>query len=698
MAPSVLVPSVDVSDLSRGPRQDIKDLTQGWSSELVFFLNGTKIVLTNPDPEATVLEYIRAIGLTGTKLGCAEGGCGACTVIVASYDRVEKTVYHAAINACISPLVYLDGKHLITVEALGTSKNPHPAQERIAKLHGSQCGFCTPGFVMSLYAVLRNNKDPSEHDLEEAFDGNLCRCTGYRPILDAARTFATKKTEGCAMGAKCCKANGDGGEKSACGQPEAHPPTARSFPQVDFKPYDPTTELLFPPFLKKYEARSLYFGNERKTWLRPVTLKDLLKVKRLARGSAKITAGSSEIQVEIKYKHLNYDLSIFAGEVRELQQISFLPEHINVGANITLTELECQLDRPALDKYGAAAAQPFTAIVKQLKYFAGRQIRNVGTPAGAIATASPISDLNPLLMATNTTLYYKQANQEEVAMPVLQFFTGYRKTALPDDAVISRLEIPIARPLEFVRSFKQSKRKDDDIAIVTSGMRVRLDSDHKVVDSALAFGGMSYATVMALHTQDYLRGKTWTDPATLEGALQILLEKDFNLSFGVPGGMANFRRSLAIGFLFRFFEEIKSIIDGPSELESDAAQPIVRGPMVSWRDSSPPVQADTVTVGRAFPHAAAMKQVTGEAKYTDDLPALANQLYGTMVWSAKAHAKILSVDVESALALPGVVRWVSSEDIREGANRWGDVIKDEALLAEDEGGVLILHWMKKLTA
>lgn len=195
MAPGILLPSVEVANLENSPANELKRLAKEWSSKLTFYLNGTKILLDNPDPEATILEYIRATGLTGTKLGCAEGGCGACTVIVASYDQTTKQVYHAAINACISPLVYLDGKHLITVEALGTSKNPHPAQERIAKFHGSQCGFCTPGFVMSLYAVLRNNKDPSAHDLEEAFDGNLCRCTGYRPILDAARTFATKDTE-----------------------------------------------------------------------------------------------------------------------------------------------------------------------------------------------------------------------------------------------------------------------------------------------------------------------------------------------------------------------------------------------------------------------------------------------------------------------------------------------------------------------
>ena len=128
------------------------------------------------------------IFIPGTKLGCAEGGCGACTVVLGTYHHVKDKVEYLAINACLAPLISVDGKHLITIEGLGNSQNPHPAQERIAKAHGSQCGFCTPGFVMSLYALLRNNPNPTEHDVEECYNGNLCRCTGYRPLLDAART------------------------------------------------------------------------------------------------------------------------------------------------------------------------------------------------------------------------------------------------------------------------------------------------------------------------------------------------------------------------------------------------------------------------------------------------------------------------------------------------------------------------------
>ncbi|KAJ2749567.1 hypothetical protein IWQ56_007206, partial [Coemansia nantahalensis] len=160
------------------------------SSSIMFYLNGQRVVVAQPDLDETLLQFLRRTGLTGTKLGCGEGGCGACTVMVSRYAPETDSIEHAAVNACLCPVFAVDGKHVVTVEGLGTARAPHPVQQRIALLHGSQCGFCTPGFVMSLYVLLRNNPAPSEREIEECFDGNLCRCTGYRPILDAAKTFA----------------------------------------------------------------------------------------------------------------------------------------------------------------------------------------------------------------------------------------------------------------------------------------------------------------------------------------------------------------------------------------------------------------------------------------------------------------------------------------------------------------------------
>src|SRR4051812_5285367 len=246
MAPGLISPEPAVSSSAT---RSLADVTASYDDTLRFYLNGTRVTLDDFDPEVTLLEYLRGIGLTGTKLGCAEGGCGACTVVVSQYNPTTKKIYHASVNACLAPLVSIDGKHVITVEGIGNVKKPHPAQERVAKSHGSQCGFCTPGIVMSLYALLRNNSSPTEHDVEEAFDGNLCRCTGYRPILDAAQTFSTKAV-GCGNskangGGGCCMENGGSGGCGKSNGADGDQPIKR-FTPPGFIEYNPDTELIFP--------------------------------------------------------------------------------------------------------------------------------------------------------------------------------------------------------------------------------------------------------------------------------------------------------------------------------------------------------------------------------------------------------------------------------------------------------------------
>ena len=312
-------------------------------------------------------------------LGCAEGGCGACTVVVSQMNPTTNSLYHASVNACLAPLVSVDGKHVITVEGIGNVKQPHPAQERIAAGSGSQCGFCTPGIVMSLYALLRNDTDLSETKIEEAFDGNLCRCTGYRPILDAAQSF--RDTRACNKskangGNGCCMENGNGA-KEGCGAQEMNgDPHKIRFTPPDFIQYNPETQLIFPPALKKHEFRPLAFGNKRKRWYRPVTTKQLLEIKS-AYPSAKVIGGSTETQIEIKFKAMQYTASVYVGDIAELRQYQFKDDYLEIGGNVVLTDLE-EICLEAIKHYGPTKGQAFQAIHKQIRYFAGRQIRNVG--------------------------------------------------------------------------------------------------------------------------------------------------------------------------------------------------------------------------------------------------------------------------------------------------------------------------------
>jgi xanthine dehydrogenase/oxidase len=684
MAPGLIVPQPAVDD---SQIRSLHAVTQDWDDTIVFYLNGTKVTLDQADPEVTLLEYLRGIGLTGTKLGCAEGGCGACTVVVSQYNPTTKKIYHASINACLSPLVSVDGKHVITVEGIGSVKRPHPVQERIAMGNGSQCGFCTPGIVMSAYALLRNKDNPTELEVEEAFDGNLCRCTGYRPILDAAQTFSAPK--GCGMskangGGGCCMEKGDG--KGGCGGNKAaseNDAPIKRFTPPGFIEYHPETELIFPPALKRHEFKPLAFGNKKKRWFRPTTLRELLEIK-AAHPSAKMIGGSTETQIEVKFKAMSYTHSVYMGDIAELRQYKIEDDFLEIGGNITLTDLE-DLAKEAVQHYGKEKGQPFEAIYKQLRYFAGRQIRNVGTPAGNLATASPISDLNPVFVATNATLIAKSLEQT-IEIPMSEFFKAYRVTALPPDAVIAGIRIPVFQKGEYMRAYKQAKRKDDDIAIVNAALRVRLSDENVVEDCSLVYGGMAPITIAAKQAMTFLKGKTFTDPKTLEGVMSEL-EHDFNLRFGVPGGMATYRKSLALGFFYRFYAEIVSSLPSATneEVDEDCIAEIEREISKGSKDHTAGAAYEKKVIGKEQPHVAAMKQCTGEAQYTDDIPVQKNELYGHLVLSTKAHAKIISVDAEPALDLPGVAAYVDHTDVATPeANWWGAPNCDETFFALDE--------------
>lgn len=470
----------------------------------------------------------------------------------------------------------------------------------------------------------------------------------------------------------CCK------NKSAVDGEEA---PMKRFTPPGLIEYKPDTELIFPPALRKHEFRPLAFGNKRKRWLRPATLEQLLQIK-TALPSAKVIGGSTETQIEIKFKAMQYTVSVFVGDIPELRGFSFEDDYLHIGANITLTDLEGVL-RQAMEHYGPSKSQPFVAMLKQLEYFAGRQIRNVGTPAGNLATASPISDLNPVFVATRSTLIAHSQEDGEIELPMTEFFKGYRTTALPANAVLTGIRVPTTSEKgEFIRAYKQAKRKDDDIAIVNAALRVSLDDKNFVESVNLVYGGMAPTTVEAKHAMSYLAGKKWGEKEVLEGAMNAL-EQDFNLRFGVPGGMAVYRKSLAFGFFYRFWHESVGILAG--EVNKELVDEIKRGVSSGERDQDSTLAYEQRVLGKGVPHVAAMKQVTGEAQYTDDMPRQANELYGCLVLSTKAHAKILNVESEPALEIPGVHTYIDHRDLASPElNWWGAPMCDEVFFAVDK--------------
>lgn len=742
------------------------------ASKLVFTVNRTKFQLSagrGEDLDVTLLDFLRSRGFTGTKLGCGEGGCGACTVVVGKFETSTAPITHGgqpapyrykSVNACLLPLVAVHGCHVLTVEGIGSSANPHPIQERIGKLFGSQCGFCTPGIVMSLYATVRNGYGYlTEQDIEHSLDGCLCRCTGYRPILDAAKSFATVKSPtplsspptsldsnsgsgsdsgpstppdvdlvtrpSCGKGADCCMVKGSstGCSSKSPGIATTADVIKKTLDPEHFKPYEAGTEVIFPPYLakKSYGLQDLVFVEDisepddlefegealelrrkqhreqlRQVWLRPGSLTSLVECMRLYGRDAggKIRSGNTETGIEVKFKHLRYNVSIFVSDhIRELANYASDKTGITIGGNLSLTDLINHLKAENIT--ANYAKQVKAAILDNLAYFASNQIRNVATLAGNIATASPISDLNPVWVATGATLSYidtTSASSEEKQVNMRDFFLGYRKTALPASAIITKLFVPWSDEAgSVVHAFKQSKRKDDDIAIVNACLRLSVNTDGTVEDATLAFGGMGPTTMQSLAVQHYLVGKSFAKSSTLSEALQILARQDFPLSYGVPGGMPVFRKSLALGFLTRFWGlaaprlglEKPVILDSLPDLDDLATSTLERTVTQGMQDFEN--VAIKQPVGESVPHLSAMKQVTGEAVYIDDMPPVANELHAAFVLSQKAHAKLISVDASEALVMPGVADFISYKDIpAAGTNIWNPPAMDETFFAVDE--------------
>ncbi|KAG2484282.1 hypothetical protein HYH03_016926 [Edaphochlamys debaryana] len=701
--------------------------------EPICYINGKRYVLPQGRGELTLLQFLRDNGLTGTKLGCGEGGCGACTVMLSHFE--DGKVVHRSANACLCPLYAVEGMQVVTVEGLGNVRDGlHPIQQRLAVMHGSQCGFCTPGFVMSMYALLRASEaPPSEDDIEDALGGNLCRCTGYRPILDAFKTFAKTDpsayteeaiaaSKGLAPGANgangtngtaangqsvcpssglpcdCKKAGtGCGGGAAGANGCGAADCCQKASGGAAAAPAKPTCEPIFPPELKKRPAYSLAMPGPVVSWHRPASLEELLALK-AAHPSAKLVVGNTEVGIEMKFKNMQYPVIIAPTHVKEMNAITVTEEGVEIGAAVTLTRMLRAFK-------GLIASRPrhevsgMEAVVNQLRWFAGNQIRNVSALGGNIVTGSPISDLNPLWMAAGATFVALGQGTGERSVPASQFFTGYRQVDLRPHEVLYKVLLPFTRRHEYVREFKQSPRREDDIAIVNAGMRVRLEpgaseGEWVVAEAAVTFGGVAPRAIMAPALAAALVGKPW-DQSTLQAALAAVRD-DVVMADTAPGGKVEFRRALAAAFVFKFFVHCALRLEADTDaaykanLPADqlsAAKPYERHPAKGvqfYAAPEAPRTPDTVAVlGQPYQHMAAELQVTGEAAYTDDIKLSGDALVGALVASSRPHARITRLDGAPALQVPGVVGFYSAKDV-PGSNMIGPVWYDEEVFATSE--------------
>ncbi|WP_067569695.1 xanthine dehydrogenase small subunit [Nocardia acidivorans] len=433
-------------------------------------INGVDTSLAGATPHTNLLDFLRGRGLTGAKEGCAEGECGACSVLVARPGLTELSEW-VAVNACLIPAAALDGQEVVTAEGLGSATAPHPVQREMAVRGGSQCGYCTPGFICSMAAEYyrpdrstescdgHGEHGPNGFDLH-ALSGNLCRCTGYRPIRDAAYAVGTPADD----------------------DPFAHRRT------------EPSPEPV-PTVLRE----------EGNTFVRPANLGEALRLLR-EHPEATVVAGCTDWGVEVNIRARRAEYVLAVDRLPELRGLRVESDHIDIGAALTLTEIERRL----------AGRVPLLA--ELFPQFASRLIRNSATLGGNLGTGSPIGDAPPVLLALDATLVLVDADAErEVALA--DYFTGYRQTVRRPDELIRSIRLPL--PLSPLTAFhKIAKRRFDDISSVA--VAFALDIDDGVIRKArIGLGGVAATPLRAEETEAALTDRPWS-AETVDAAARVL--------------------------------------------------------------------------------------------------------------------------------------------------------------------------------
>jgi len=468
-----------------------------------FWFRGKTQSVADQAHTRTILQWLREDQHAhGTKEGCGEGDCGACTVVIGTRDdQTPEGLRLEAINSCIQFLPALDGKALFTVEDLAQDGELHPVQKAMVDAHASQCGFCTPGIVMSLWAERENHSEtPNREALCTALSGNLCRCTGYRPILDAAQ--AAWKTP--------CGKLARGPIRQALDELATDPPLAYSHLGKRF--HAPHT----------IQALGALYSNMP---------------------HARLLAGSTDVGLWVTKQLRDLDDIIYLGAVDELKRVRKSAEWLEIGAAVSLSDAF-----PALCEEHEGWSELMTR-------FASRPIRNAGTLGGNVANGSPIGDSMPGLLALGGRVVLQRADETR-ELPLEDFYLGYQKTALQEAEFIRAVKIPRAKPVEngvhLFRTWKVSKRRDQDISAVCAGISIEVDTNAQIRNARIAFGGMASIPKRAVQAEAQLIGQVLCE-ASIRRAMQAL-SADYQPITDMRAS-AEYRMQVARNLLLRLWHE-----------------------------------------------------------------------------------------------------------------------------------------------
>lgn len=471
-------------------------------SSVSFVLDGrivTEHFSERVSPTTTVLNYLRSLPKhKGVKEGCAEGDCGACTVALGELNS-DSNITYKAIDSCLVFLPMIHGKHLVTVENLKLANGElHPVQQAMVETGGSQCGYCTPGIVMSMFSLYKNQDHPTRHEIDDALTGNLCRCTGYKPIIEAA--------------ARSCVHKGIDSFSS--------------------------NEVAIRAMLRMIEDNSALIATGTQSYFQPKTLLEALTLKH-QHPDAIVICGATDVALRVTKRHELLSKVLDLSCIVELRSIRDEGEQIRIGAGVPLSELH-----PIVKK-------AFPPLAETLDVFGSLQIRNLATLGGNLGSASPIGDtLSALIPSRATVVLQNVSGKREVLLD--EYVTGYRKTVRTADELIVEVILPKLGANTFVKWYKVSKRKDLDISTVSAGFRLELNGSNQINSAMLVYGGMAERVKRATTAEKFLQGKNWSRQAVDEAML--LIDKDFT-PISDARGSAEFRTIAARNLLLKFWTE-----------------------------------------------------------------------------------------------------------------------------------------------
>ncbi len=591
-------------------------------------VNGRVVTARGVSTTTTLLNWLRSTGLTGSKEGCAEGDCGACSVALVDRDAAGMPTYRA-FNSCIALLPMFAGREIVTVEGLAKGDKLHPVQEAMVQHYGSQCGYCTPGFIVSMFEAYYRKDCCKPVQISDQLCGNLCRCTGYRPIRDAAVAALAQRDAAA----------------SVIEAPAGGLPVNGSLATKTIDPFAARLQETVTP------VGALNYLADHEKFFRPTSLPGLFTLLGTY-PEARLVAGATEIGVELNKKFKAFPVLISVEAVPELTRITSDRKAWHLGAAATLTCIE------------EALGAEFPSMAKMLSGFASRQIRNRATLGGNLVTASPIGDSAPVLLTLDASVVLI-TDKGERTVALADFFTGYRQTVMKPGEIMKEIILPRGSPrpglVRRVGFLKVSKRRELDISIVAGAFCVECNEVGIVHKARLAYGGVAAVPKRALRAEAALVGKNITEVA--ESIAQILRE-DFQPIDDARGG-AEYRRGLVAALWEKF-------VSGERSLAQD--EDLGFTPDGKWTEPD---------ASRALSHESAVGHVTGRAMYVDDTAQRRKMLEVWPVCAPHARAKILRRDATAARTARGVAAVLLAEDI-PGENNTGPVRHDEPLLAADE--------------